>query len=336
MTFQSHLKSSLSQPVSGFFSKKVVKAKECPLFPNSTELLLYESVDRCADPLFRPRIISPSMISWKSTNSEEGAGGTDETGDKGGADAGDSSSQNETGASHTGTPSEEERDRMQKRFLIVAIALPGHPPSADMYESLRIVSPMFPQLTTVIGNGYEFTNMCNQFSIKTFPKLLFFDSGILKGHYTFGFGGGDASFNPERLTRKIMRWGGDEMLPRATPTSIFKSSDHVETIDKLLAQVGRASWVDEPVNTMHRLLGPTVEPIAGSIGALQRYESMLFIFCAIYTFARFIYWLFRRCRTLSHGAVAVGFVLSVVTMRVVHLMAWPATDLESAAVYAGR
>lgn len=53
----------------------------CPVGANETDIYLYNLFDRCADPKYMPRIISPAMVTWRSmppngeSNSTESAGG---------------------------------------------------------------------------------------------------------------------------------------------------------------------------------------------------------------------------------------------------------------------
>ena len=67
-----------------------------------------------------------------------------------------------------------ESHEVVSEFLAFALLLPGHPYSRDLYFSVVTVAPMYPRVIFVIGNAYEFTELCAQYGVRSFPKLLFF------------------------------------------------------------------------------------------------------------------------------------------------------------------
>ena len=88
--------------------------------------------------------------------------------------------------SHRGVQ-EDESDTTSRvhRHLIMALLLPNHPFSREVRKSLIIVAPMFPSIKVVVGNAYNFDDLVNKYSISSFPKVLFFKSGIYTGKLLF-------------------------------------------------------------------------------------------------------------------------------------------------------
>ena len=307
----------------------------CPVGANETDIELYNRFDRCVNPKYMPRIISPAMVTWKSVPPKTGNNGTTESAEEDGVVANESRTSagfsNQTLPSSLGTgtngtssvssakrgaSASEDPSPAETQFLALGLALPGHPFSADMYESLRRVGPMFPQLTIAVGNGYEFSSLCSQFGIKSFPKLLFFKKGIFEGHYD------RVGFTPDALARQLMKWS-TALKPHAAPIGQgFKSSDRVDTItvdvvrqhiEKYLLATSSITWSNASTSSANSptgsgtLLGPTLEPIAGSTAFLQPYELVLFASCALYSLARFICFL-RTAGTRKGLALTLLFV----------------------------
>ena len=189
--------------------------------------------DRCPKPHYFPRTLSTNQISWKSrpkteslspnASSNETLFGGNCTSDavtgnssvpENGAcvngtwvkvDANTTSPLNSESSSNNGSKSTQE---IVHRFLAFAILLPQHPFSSDMLESLRMVAPMFPDITIVIGSGHDFVDFCAQYNVRSFPKLLFFNQGLLKHKFK-------GEHNPWDLAQQLTSW--TQSLPRAAP-----------------------------------------------------------------------------------------------------------------------
>jgi len=275
---------------------------QCSVNLTTTDQLLRALVDRSVNNNFTPRVIGPQMVTWKSSPGDDN-NSTTSTGEDGtsmGANSTASSSSfssssttsSSSSESTAGSPASE--DGHVTTFLAIGLALPGHPFSTDMYESLRIVGPMFPHLTIAVGNGYEFSSLCTQFGINSFPKLLYFEKGALAGQY--GGSVEDAIFTPTALARSLINWH-PSLRPRAMPEGSFIGSDvqHPLTLNRIervlfpnasLAMAANSTSRSSGRNPGAFLMGPTMEPIAGSISALQPYEALLFAVCGLYSVAR--------------------------------------------------
>ena len=91
------------------------------------------------------------------------------------------------------------------------LLLPNHPFSADLYQELKIVGSMFPTVSFAVGNGYEFTDLCVQYGIQNFPKLLFFKNGLLHAAYR-------GEHTAAEIAAHLSVWTSS--LPKAIPVPI--------------------------------------------------------------------------------------------------------------------
>ena len=138
-------------------------------------------LSKCVNPLYRPRVLSVSQISWKKAKKESSA-----------KNAKKSSVQNHTAPSSVDTgltsnvydtseAAEDHSNEIIHPYLVFALVLPHHPYSSQLIHSLQQISPLFSGVTTVIGSAPEFTSFCREYHIKSFPKVLFFKNGFLQG-----------------------------------------------------------------------------------------------------------------------------------------------------------
>eukprot|EP01032_Pedospumella_encystans_P007953 gene7953-9483_t len=86
--------------------------------------------------------------------------------------------------------------------------LPNHPYSQDLRKVMTTVSPMFPQAMVVLGNAYEFKDMTTKYYVTSYPKILYFRSGI----YIESFEG---AYTAEDVAAQMADW--TYSLPRAVP-----------------------------------------------------------------------------------------------------------------------
>ena len=102
-----------------------------------------------------------------------------------------------------------------EKFLAFGLALPNHPYSGEFLTSLKAVAPLFPEVTVIVGNGEEFAEFSQQYNVRSYPKLLVFNRGVLHGRYTAEFGRG---YVEEDLIRYFSEWTKTkpvcEVLPR--------------------------------------------------------------------------------------------------------------------------
>ena len=193
----------------------------CPIEQqnNSTSIVLEHMLDRCANRKYYPRHLSPKQVSWKKTSKS-------------------AKSENKTQDASTEDKEDHENsgDDIVSEFLAFTLLLPDHPFSSDLYYAIAAVAPMFPRVTFVlgvhlcvfnvmsisvflyllnccnIGNAHEFSELCTQYGVRSFPKLLFFHKGILRGKHTKNHEAGD-------LAAEISKW--TKLLPRAFPVTRF-------------------------------------------------------------------------------------------------------------------
>jgi len=75
-------------------------------------------------------------------------------------------------------PSQQDKEVVHP-FLVFALLLPNHPYSLQLKQTLNIVAPLYGNITTIIGDALEFSDFCNEYHVKSFPKILFFKQGFL-------------------------------------------------------------------------------------------------------------------------------------------------------------
>ena len=148
------------------------KESSCPVevTKNVTEILFESTIDRCVYMKYYPRHLYPKQVSWRRT---KGHGQYPKS----------SNGKFWNGTLSSGAHDEDhetegkiyESDEIVSEFLAFALLLPGHPFSSDLYLSIVTVAPMYPRVIFVIGNANEFTELCAQYGVRSFPKLLFFN-----------------------------------------------------------------------------------------------------------------------------------------------------------------
>lgn len=172
------------------------------------------------------------------------------------------------------------------KYLAFAILLPKHPFSVDLYKALLSVGPMFPSVSFVAGTGYEFTDMCAQYNVRSFPQILFFKDGLLKGRF-------DGEHSPERLASKLAGW--TNTFPRAYPSTTNEYKLLTAAAQKAMEHNSRW-WSPTPRQVLFTLplLGYNItgrvpysaEPIVGTFEALVPYDSWLFVVSGLYVLIR--------------------------------------------------
>lgn len=184
-------------------------------------LVIERAINRCARPHYFPRTLSANQISWKSRPRPPQNASATTNGTTG------SSAQPAANATHVpggnGTvaaPPPLDRNASNSsevihKYLVFALLLPQHPFSSDLAEALRVVAPMFPDITIVIGSAYEFRDFCSQYNVKSYPKLLFFHTGLLKHKYK-------QRHNPWELAQQFARWTNSLPVVAPDPGSPYR------------------------------------------------------------------------------------------------------------------
>lgn len=114
------------------------------------------------------------------------------------------------GAANDTTTEEEEGQRNNRihKHLIFTVLLPHHPYSQEVRKIITTVAPMFPHATTVLGNAYEFKDMTSKYMVNSYPRIMYFKTGIFIESY-------DGEYTPELVAAKFAEW--TNTLPRAIP-----------------------------------------------------------------------------------------------------------------------
>lgn len=176
---------------------------------------------RCANPIYRPRWVDSTQVTWRHVQHEDRDRGREESRgdeDEGPVPAwpGSQEPSNEEGKPQKDKP----RDRATRRssdgassvhpLFAIALLLPQHPPSADMYSAVRAIAPMFPSVQFVVGDAVEFQDLP---LFSEFPQLLLFSEGTMSGR----FAGRPASLAD--LGAAVAAWAKEP--PRAVPAYYF-------------------------------------------------------------------------------------------------------------------
>jgi hypothetical protein len=245
---------------------------------NITALIFEKMINRCPKVNYFPRLLSPNQVSWKKTKL---------------------SKDNETEINSQNHESDR-KDRSESKeiiseFLAFTLLLPNHPFSNDLYLAIVAIAPMFPRVTFVVGNAREFGELCGQYVVRSFPKLLFFQKGILKGKHSMKHEAG-------ALAAEIAKW--TKLLPSSVPIN-KKFLDH--TIKKVAKNSTRylnhsssssssSSYVSSMFSDSLSWLpdiGPSIEPISLSSELLTDYDSLIFVLSGVYAAIRLSYQLLK-------------------------------------------
>ena len=138
-----------------------------------------------------------------------------------------------------------------------------------------------------IGNGHEFRELGAQYGVRSFPKLLLFKRGILKGKH-------NRKHNAADLAGQIVKWTG--LLPRAIPIarkvpSKAKNKDRKTSLWTIINDIFSGRNSSELKNEILQFIdiGPSVEPVAVSYEYLVKWDTAIFIISGVYTIGRFFH-----------------------------------------------
>jgi hypothetical protein len=252
---------------------------------NKTEAFFGLSIDRCANVFYRPRYLTTSQVSWKSSPPKKN--------DSSKSDNYENTDGIVSNISSNSTEIIDEvmavRKEIIHKYLAFAMLLPKHPFSTDLLLSLISVGPMYPSVTVVTGGGNDFKEMCSQYDIRSFPQLLFFKDGILKNRY-------DGVYTPERVAAKFSNWTNS--LPKSLPittANILKSFEN-------RSQGNHFLWAPKTLLFSTTIFGVLIaarvpyssEPIMGTLDFLIPYDSLIFLLSGVFVITRFIYFLYAK------------------------------------------
>ena len=122
--------------------------------------------------------------------------------------------------------------------------------------------------------------LCKQFSVHSYPKMLFFEKGVLKGRYNKNV------YTPGVVAAQIARWMSVD-APKANPFGTFSTADYLSySITGVLSHAMPNNF-EQLMRIVEEFdLGQPLEPIAGSVEWLSRYDKTIFFISAGSVFLR--------------------------------------------------
>jgi len=191
-------------------------------FQNNTHRILSSQVQNSVRIEYVNRVLTREQISWRNRSDEKPKKALPST--KSAVSSIDQNL-NVTDTTEQGTnttaPAEPEADKDDKdknnkihNHLVFVMLLPHHPYSQELRKIITTVTPMFPLATIVVGNAYEFKDMTTKYYVTSFPKILYFRSGI----YLEAFEG---AYTAEDVAAQLADW--TYSLPQAVPVPFSRT-----------------------------------------------------------------------------------------------------------------
>ena len=168
---------------------------------NTTQDWIDKLIDRCPNPHYYPRVVTSNQISWKKVERHASKSQPKNT-------TVDISHTNDNNTDADKIDEIEDSNTVVHEYMAFALLIPHHPFSADLASALRIVMPMFPSIKLVVGNGHDFKSLCSQYGVSSFPQLLLFTKGLLRGKYHY-------DIKPHILAEELAVWTSS--FPKALP-----------------------------------------------------------------------------------------------------------------------
>jgi hypothetical protein len=220
---------------------------------NNTHMQLSNSVDQCARWKYSPRFLKRDQISWKVRNNED--------------------------FEKNGYNNNQDNVKIQ-RYLVFVMILPYHPYSQDLLEIISTIGPMFPSISVVFGNAYEFNDMCAKYYIHSFPKILFFKSGIFMNTY-------EDKYDAASLARKFARW--TKSLPKSIPLK-KKSQKYYPLIQNFISiNFLNFSLLSYVPHLYLPIPSSNIEPFLGSVKEYETWGGNLFLISGLFVLIRFLF-----------------------------------------------
>jgi hypothetical protein len=298
------------------FYQLLRQQETCRIDDDKNETLKYlnNKVNSCSNPDFFPRILNAPQVTFKKVDSETKSQKSDN-----GESSSSSSSKKPTKKFRKGallnhsqqsnhsfsslnlskTPDTSEPDdnddKTIHKYLLFALVLPKHPFSRELVQALQIISPMFPSVTFYFGLGYEFDELCAQYEVKSFPKLLFVRNGILVKRYS-------DSRDPVALAIQIAKWVGK--FPETIPvpvSAITSKSARLSTFYNykstwFTVPTGDSIWAKflQALDSFFVTLsaGRSVEPLIAFSPQVTQWDFEIFLLTLLYTLIRTGSWVY--------------------------------------------
>eukprot|EP01039_Chlorochromonas_danica_P002995 gene2995-3268_t len=272
---------------------------------NLTQRFLDEGLNRCACPRCGVRRLERSHVSWTAnpnTTNKKRKSSSSSSEEKDGNSSSNtnttttSNDKNISSTDNTSSVTKEERKESRiHEYLVFGLFLPDHPFSTEVHHLLNTVSSMFPHITMVHGNGYDFRDMVQKYSVQSFPKLILFRHGLYLDEYS-----GD--YTAPALASYLAVW--TKRFPKTYPRLLsppaplpsyrllpipspffFNYSDPYGIIEKIKQSKGLL------------LPYPNLEPFIGSTREYAFWDSTVLLLSAIYCLVRLVF----LCRSSRRG-----------------------------------
>lgn len=223
---------------------------------NLTLTMIGKMITMCPNQLYRPRIVTRSQISWKSTSSK--------------------SSTNKTSESTLPSNSPVKKKERIDPYLVFVIFLPDHPFSSELLKKVSSIAPMFPYIYFIFGNAHEFKDITTSYLISNFPKVLFFKNGIYVGDY-------DELKDELDFAIYLSKW--TKALPVTYPNLINKSPElksHIYLNTTMLPALHQYHTIldDIPFPT------PNLEPFIANFQNYAYLDFLIYLLSSIYSIFR--------------------------------------------------
>lgn len=246
---------------------------------NSTASVIEGMLKSCVNRDYFPRILSSKQVSLKKVKSNEEVSKDQDVSEKRHS-RGNRKPQQDSVKS--------DGDESIHKYLAFALVLPKHPFSRQLIDSLHTVAPLFPHITVYFGIGYEYQELCSQYGVRSFPKLLFFHNGLLTNKY-------GKSRDPETVAYHFAKW--TQSLPEALPVSRRSSrtlrrgifSNYNST--SYFPVSNESHWVVKTADTwlVKASAGRSVEPLITLSPVAVNWDFEIFLFSGCYVMLRFAY-----------------------------------------------
>eukprot|EP00602_Paraphysomonas_sp_CaronLab_P010749 CAMPEP_0185039176 /NCGR_PEP_ID=MMETSP1103-20130426/35756_1 /TAXON_ID=36769 /ORGANISM="Paraphysomonas bandaiensis, Strain Caron Lab Isolate" /LENGTH=266 /DNA_ID=CAMNT_0027577959 /DNA_START=150 /DNA_END=950 /DNA_ORIENTATION=+ len=247
-----------------------------------TNAFISEMVSVCANEKYFPRVLSATQVSFKKVDPKDIPQKTGQGNDLKKTNSSSNGKKNKS-------RSTSDDEYTVHDYLAFALVLPKHPFSYELIDSLQVVAPMFPSITIYFGIGYEFHNMCAQYNVRSFPKLLFFHKGILARKYGKKRDAATIAYHFSKWTKQLPRAVPATASPRSTAmvyhynSTWLPESDHwaVRKLDQILVNASA---------------GRSIEPIITLYPDILKYDFEIFVASGLYVLMRALYTCFSTLR----------------------------------------
>ena len=142
---------------------------------------------------------------------------------------------------------------------------------------------MFPSITIVAGNAYEFKDMCAKYYIHSFPNILYFKSGRFLSTY-------EDEYNAPSIARKFAKW--TKSLPKSIPVKNrnLKNTYYPSTQNFFSVNFSNFSSFLFLADLNIPIPTPNIEPFIGSVDAFETWDiSSLFFISGLFVLVRLLF-----------------------------------------------